>query len=401
MNSLLQFTSRMTTSWPRGRCLYAPAGRAAIGSLDEAAKTGSLLFGLSLALILLFWIFAGGSELRYILFAVPLPVAVAWILSARGDPLLSRRGLFAVGLFGTLAAASTMVNGTTPFTGRDLLVIGVYLSLFCFILQSERWHAGLGMAGLAAGLFLEGLLNGATPQLSLVDSTGVIESSLALPLGLFVLYYYRAGDVSKAVIASVLLFLAFKRITFLAVAVAIALDLFYTRILGRHSISRVMCIAVMMLVTLVALNLQTVFVGAQEIFNDGDLSANRLTLGRYDIGAILWEKWRVAGPLQVLFGSGVGATDAALAQAAQGSLAHNDWLKILIDYGIIGIAGFWAILIAVFKNGRLSNLFLIYTAVLMMTDNPLIYIFYFMFAHQILQVQDSEDSSIPARNFAI
>jgi hypothetical protein len=80
--------------------------------------------------------------------------------------------------------------------------------------------------------------------------------------------------------------------------------------------------------------------------------------------------------VQFLFGSGPGACDAAMISSSGGTmLTHNDWLRIYYDYGIAGSFVFTACLASLYAFSRVTLVLGCAFAVLMSTDNVLIYLF--------------------------
>jgi hypothetical protein len=82
-----------------------------------------------------------------------------------------------------------------------------------------------------------------------------------------------------------------------------------------------------------------------------------------------------------LFGHGMGAHHQFLQEAlwSKGkiqNLLHNDWMRIVYDYGLLGIAAACLIFIKVSQAGRVPFAIAGYTAVLFLTGNAFQYVFY-------------------------
>jgi hypothetical protein len=115
-----------------------------------------------------------------------------------------------------------------------------------------------------------------------------------------------------------------------------------------------------------------------------DSSADAVSLGRYDIALMLWDRLHHSGPLNWLIGFGPGAADAIVENYTILQNPHNDWLKILFDYGAIGFVAIHSILFANLARHRLGLMIYIYTATLMVTDNVFIYMFYHAYVALIM-----------------
>lgn len=76
----------------------------------------------------------------------------------------------------------------------------------------------------------------------------------------------------------------------------------------------------------------------------GDSSA-RDTLYSY-----LWNAWLNSDIIHQLFGYGISQTVTIV-----GNYAHNDWLEILIDYGLLGVVLYATIIIKLFKYRKNLN----------------------------------------------
>ena len=98
-----------------------------------------------------------------------------------------------------------------------------------------------------------------------------------------------------------------------------------------------------------------------------DISLGLLTMGRstYYTYIIEGTNWNI---LNVVFGYGIGHPQNTL-EAALGSrfLLHNDWLKLFMEQGVIGLLGF------IYFIRRLDPVILVTMSIWMITDNILVY----------------------------
>jgi hypothetical protein len=340
----------------------------------------------------LLWTSAGESAMRYIVYGLPLTAALVWLMFSGGRPLVAVPAVFAFGAYALVASISLYFNGPTEDSLRDVIIIASYISLFCFHARSPRIVADLTLFTLTAGLMVEGLIKGISLTVNFLDSEGILESGLAFPLGLVFLYYYNEKKWGRTLISLFLLFVAFKRIALLAVLLVIASNALL-RMIGRPGIGRSLAFVTAICLSVLALSLQPIFTFMADYLHIDDFSPSRLSLGRFDIAGILWQIHGSAAPVQMLFGFGPGAADTFLGGVQP---PHNDWLKILFDYGYVGFVGFHFILFLLFGKKPLGIQFYVYTAVLMMSDNVLIYLYYWVFVSQILNIESEPQVSARA-----
>jgi hypothetical protein len=79
-----------------------------------------------------------------------------------------------------------------------------------------------------------------------------------------------------------------------------------------------------------------------------------------------------------IFGSGPGSADRFASIVSGGVLTqpHNDWMKILYDYGIVGSLVMTTFLALMFSTSAIAAVIALTSAIMMCTDNVLIYLFY-------------------------
>jgi O-antigen ligase len=136
----------------------------------------------------------------------------------------------------------------------------------------------------------------------------------------------------------------------------------------------------------VALTLSIIAIFSVVFFRDaansfaatGGSSPNGLSMGRYDIAVMLWEKLRAASTLNWFIGFGAGSADA-VSEVTANLNPHNDWLKVMFDYGILGLCVVHMMFFLILARHRLGIMMYLYTATLMMTDNVFIYLYYYPF----------------------
>jgi hypothetical protein len=111
---------------------------------------------------------------------------------------------------------------------------------------------------------------------------------------------------------------------------------------------------------------------------DTRVSLEEVMLGRHAIGVAMTNVLANRPLTTSLLGAGAGSADALALLVTDGTLAepHNDWLKIVFDYGIIGSVVMTVFFAAVFSASKVGAAIAVANAVVMTTDNVLIYIYY-------------------------
>lgn len=326
------------------------------------------------------WIAFKDGAVKYSIYSLPVTLTAAYLVIHRGQLRVNRPGAVSLLLYLMLATLSMVANSWYDFYAiRDVAIVGGYLALFVLWFRAPPSTADLALLALALGMLVEAATEGLGKEVDLFGSNGILESTLAFPLGAVTLYFLHARQWGRALVACLLLFLAFKRIAFLGVGLAIGFDLVISRFL-RVGAARALALMGVVTLSLLALFSAQLFEWVSETLNLESTSANSISLGRYDIATRLW-RHLMSSPMGVwLIGSGPGAADAVVA-ATNPDLnnPHNDWLKILYDYGVVGFVVLHTVLYRNLTENRLGVMLYIYGAAVMMTDNIFIYMFYHPF----------------------
>jgi hypothetical protein len=103
-----------------------------------------------------------------------------------------------------------------------------------------------------------------------------------------------------------------------------------------------------------------------------------IMLGRYAIGSEITRVIDNRSPVESLIGFGPGGADALATRVSTGTLKepHNDWLKILYDYGVLGSIAITVFIALVFSTSAVGAVIAIASAILMTTDNVVMYLYY-------------------------
>jgi O-Antigen ligase len=360
-------------------------------SLGRWRRSPDSLIGWSSAAVtvavLVVWTAADGEQAKYILYTLPFALFLLHVLLRDFSLQIDRQGCIALGAYSLVALLSLLHNrGLGPYGIRDLAIIWSYLLVFTLHSSTPRGTVALAAVGLSACLAIEAARDGFHLSINLLTSEGIVESGLAFPLGIIVLYYLHEKRWLAAAIVFVLFFAASKRIAFVGALAALAFDpILRTLGLSRHA--RWIAAALVAAGSIVGLFTMQIFEwGADFIQRDGT-SASDISLGRFDFARVLWEAINEGSLGDLLFGFGPGAADATVVAAGFVENPHNDWLKVFFDYGIAGFVAMHVAFFCLFSHSAFRRLIYIYTAILMITDNTLIYMFHQVIIFLVVQAE--------------
>jgi hypothetical protein len=362
-------------------------------SLGRWRRSPDSLIGWSSAVVtvavLVVWTAADGEQAKYILYTLPFALFLLHVLLRDFSLQIDRQGCVALGAYTLVALLSLLHNrGLGPYGIRDLAIIWSYLLIFTLHSSAPRGTVALVAMGLSACLAIEAARDGFHLSINLLTSEGLVESGLAFPLGIIVLYYLHEKRWLAAAIVFVLFFAASKRIALIGALAALVFDpTLRTLGLGRHA--RWIAAALVAASSIVGLFTMQIFEwGADFIQRDG-ISASEVSLGRFDFARVLWEAINEGSLGDLLFGFGPGAADATVVAAGFVENPHNDWLKVFFDYGIAGFVAMQVAFFCLFSKSAFRRLIYIYTAILMITDNTLIYMFHQVIIFLVVQAEHS------------
>jgi hypothetical protein len=344
---------------------------------------------------LVVWIALKEGLAKYVLYSIPFSLTLIYLVVTHGRVKLNRPGVIALGLYLMCAVTSMVANSWYGFHAlRDVAIIAGYLYLYALWFRMPASVADFSMFALAVCMLVEAATEGFGEEINIFGSQGILESTLAFPIGAVTLYYLHMRQWGRALIALIWLFLAFKRITFLAVPLAVGFDIVISRYLSLDRARR-LALGIVVALSIISLFSTQIFEYIAETLKISNTSANSISLGRYEMAKMLWGELRGNSLTQWLVGSGPGSADALLVERTSNVLTsnpHNDWLKILFDYGAFGFVVLHAVIFRVLCEHRLGVMLYLYGAVLMLTDNVFIYMFYHPFVLLMVSAARREPS---------
>ena len=196
---------------------------------------------------------------------------------------------------------------------------------------------------------------------------------------IYAVFLYAIGAKIQFLLALVMSLLGGKRIGVVAILVGLAsIFLFRKAAALKKRRNRF----IFLLATLGVINVagSNMFYLSQYTYESLSMSVpiEEIMLGRYAIGSEMTRAIESRSPVESLIGFGPGGADGLATLVSAGTLKepHNDWLKILYDYGILGSIAITAFIALVFSTSATGAVIAIASAILMTTDNVVMYFFY-------------------------
>ncbi|WP_116653307.1 hypothetical protein [Pelagibacterium sediminicola] len=367
---------------------------------DEGAPPSTIVFAplLFCALLALYVTLPVGHPGRWAIYTTP--VLIVFELLARKALTFNPKTIALLCLYGVYGAALSLGTDDVSFAIRDM----IFISLPIF-LASVRFRVHWGfpytfLLSVFAGIAI--LISRSDAPLfavSLDTSRSAAEASvgLAIPLGgLLLLYRGKWGAALLAVLAMTLMY---KRIALGGFLFASALSACFGLLrAGRFPV--VAGAVLIILLFAIGLNAHWVFHQVSGILADMGIfvSPNQLSAGRYAMelnfrAAVLdqYNTW------QIVFGGGPGSSTQFFDFYAQYidaafPLMHNDYLRIVSEYGIFGAATALFLMHRAISSSPLAGLLILYTAICFLTDNVLTYSFYWFVLIFCLRTQEKPEA---------
>jgi hypothetical protein len=335
------------------------------------------------------------GQAKYILYAIPVVCIVTQILIGRFVLNFSAAAAGAFGAYLCAAAIAVLVSqSSNPWLMRDFLIISSALCMAMIAWTASHREVVLMAFTCLICMMIEGIQEGISFTIDFAASDGLLESAMAFPLGVILLYAIRARRVRLGVLTALLFMAANKRIAILAIVGVLVLEWMICRF-GMGQRRRLITIALSIMISASSLFSSQIFEMGARLIDQENVSANSISLGRFEISQVIWNRLDDAPFRKIVAGHGPGAADTVIESELGFRMnAHNDWLKIFFDYGLFGFVIFHFILALIFSRGVFSQWIHLYTAVVMMTDNCLIYTFHHVI---VLVVMRAMGGSVPPR----
>jgi O-Antigen ligase len=327
------------------------------------------------------------ASLRYLVYAVP-PLLVAPLVLQRA-PMSNKPAVAFLFAYFALASVSYLIGMRGgDFFLRNFIIIALIIVAFIPVVQVSAAQIRFVFICSLIYLFLAyWLAGGGSIRLWQILQNGTGSASDAgfddnqggLLGPLYAVFLHATGAKLQFLLAVGMSLLGGKRVGVLAILVGLGAAALFRKI-GVFEQRRnrfVALLAALLIIDLVASNLTSISEDAHERLNIG-VSIEEVMLGRFEIGSEMNRAMSSRPLAESLFGSGAGSADALASIVSDGVLSepHNDWMKILYDYGIVGSLIIIFFMALVFSISATAAVIAITSAIMMSTDNVLIYLFY-------------------------
>jgi|GEM_PF-4050796 len=284
-----------------------------------------------------------------------------------------------------LSIVPSLGNIYWPIYFRDIIIISSYLILFIFPITFSHKQVIILFFVTCLGFLLDkrGLrLDDIQISVNLFQTSyGENEYNFSTYYGIFLIYFLSQKKYLLSILAIILVLLAGKRtIIFGLIPPLIAFIVFL-------KFNKSILVALYFLFcSIIAININNILSQFFVLIGIDDIDPSQVLEGRIEPNLFLNKIIHQKSLINYLFGNGAGQADITLSiyrpmqwaeQYPIGTNPHNDFLKIFYDYGIIGIISFAFIFYLLgSKTNAAGKSFLVFTATVMITENPLIYIYY-------------------------
>lgn len=332
------------------------------------------------------------TPLKWIIYTTPLVALMAHAVAGfRFGERLERGPAFAF-LAYALAVFGTLISRTQfdYYMVRDITFIFGAIITCVQPLQPQHRDVRFLLLGLFLTLITAIIFGNVAFEdtFNILSSRGGAETSLSFAFGAIFIYFCLAKDWRWAILAGLLTLITFKRGALLAIFVVLSIHFFLQSMPGlthflRRTTQSLFPIAIFASATLAALYLNEIATVIVRYLDPYD-SPNRFTMGRIMLSSIVGWNFQNSPWISYLFGHGPGTAELLLTQSlGQTMLPHNDYLKMLYEYGVVGAPLVCFTIYALFGTTSIGRRLLFYTAILFITDNLLIY-YYYLFTCIIL-----------------
>jgi hypothetical protein len=330
----------------------------------------------------------GLGVLRYLIYAIPVLLIASFMLQ-EGASTTNRSAVSFFLAYLALASVSYLTGVQDgDFALRNFtiiaLIIGCFIPVidvsaaqirFLFLCSLVYLFLAYWLAGGGGIRILHILENGTGSAFE----AGYDNDQGGLLGPLYAAFFYAIGSKLEFLLALVMSILGGKRVAIVAVFVGCFAAILFRNVtaLKRRRNRFVVLLGALSVVNLVASNLTSISENVYRSLNIG-VSIEEVMLGRHVIGTEADRAMATRSFTKSLFGSGPGSADALASLVSGGTLTepHNDWMKILYDYGIAGSLVMTTCMAMLFSASATASVIALTTATLMSTDNVLIYLYY-------------------------
>lgn len=327
------------------------------------------------------WQIAGIQQfgiLRYAVYFIPIVIMLYALNTDRRFPDLNKKFIILLLYIVVLMLMPFGKASYSSLTLRDALIIISYLIIYILAPSAKLIHFKYLLYSTLAIFIYLFFSFGSRFQFAFLTSASIggsydgQESFLAL---IYIFIFMQRGKKLEALAAIALCILAGKRIAAIGSCAGLFFILLVYPFRDRSKIIFLCVISVISVIGICfALVVETAFNSLSSLqgYNIEEFMA-----GRYAMGLALSKNLVGQEFLTWIFGSSAGAADNFIISLDLGiTNAHDDWLKILYDYGLAGYLIYLSIFFLIFRKNIWTMGLGVATSVVMVTDNVLIYLFF-------------------------
>lgn len=333
------------------------------------------------------------SDIRLVIYALPLIVLALAAFPKAGVRFSPSGRVVFLGVAATLALALLGNLRWDNFAMRNSVFVLMCFSLLTLRTYPREWHLAVALLTMLSGTLVLYLVRGGP---SPTDdggtfSTGLMESSYGLAAAAICVYYFNRRNLLWGFLALAIAILLFKRTAILGAFTFGVFPLFLPSSVRNMRLPFPLLAATSGLIAFAGLQANRIAEWLHHIL-DLSLSVNAYTLGRFAYNSTLEAVMGDASLLQRIFGLGPGAAERQLSltfgvNGVVNIQPHNDFLRILFDYGWCGLTIFIIGLCWIFRSTPLLQKVLLFQMLLFLTDNTLVYLFHFVVLGLILSAE--------------
>lgn len=351
----------------------------------------------SVSIVFYIWAADSNNQFRYIIYIVPFIFIVEQFLRNR-RVLLNPIGilfLFWAVIFGLIS-----IGVSEFFTIREIVFVVLSLGLASIKFKVSSKSISLMLPILALCLLVIDNSEFDNFSVDLIEgSKGTYEHSLGLAIPILSLLYFYKKKWLAFILSLVLAFILGKRVAWLGLIVAFTYHyisygsplrkLPHMAILVRGSIVTVALLASLNSVYLFEL----ISIGLSKYFSV-DISPNFLSSGRYLLHIDINEIYKSSSYFQKIVGMGIGASTSILDGTEHG-LLHNDYKRVLIDYGYFGLMLGFLTSLSIGKNSQIISALIVYSSIIFMSDNAMTYLYFWIMLLIAIRCESSKSVRTP------
>lgn len=348
----------------------SPSIRAEINGRMRHANLELFSLGLMIFISVLFF----DTYARYAIYTFPIITLIRWSIDrTRADS----RNFLLLMLYLTAFSISAFYSQTITQRGVEnaVFIIVPILSMLPWLPRSEKSIIYIAALAAAAQLLNVALVASKGELIfSLQDSESSFESYLSFFFGAVAVFFAVRKSYILTLCFSLLTVVGSKRIALLAMVVSMLFSFITGRRLFKNGFSPVIGFVIFIVIGIYAINIVPIAEALIRFF-DINMSVNQFTQGRAKLSYALIGDLYNKPTTELFFGSGAGFADNIAFETSNGALnlPHNDYLKMLSDYGIVGFILILGGLSFSLCRSKAGSCMLLYLSILFISDNVIVY----------------------------